>query len=82
MYGYIHQFDITVHIPRRPTASTTASCVMTPLNLHFGIPWIIFTIAEKNNIVFNPEKFHFAKDEVEFAGFSVTADSEVYQAHQ
>lgn len=55
---------------------------MTPLNLHFGIPWIIFTIAEKNNIVFNPEKFHFAKDEVEFAGFSVTADSEVYQAHQ
>ena len=28
----------------------------------------------KNGIVFNPEKFHFACDEVEFAGFLVTAN--------
>ena len=29
----------------------------------------------RNGIVFNPDKFQFAEDEVEFAGFRITADS-------
>lgn len=36
----------------------------------------------KNGIIFNPEKFHFAKEEVEFAGFWITKDCKTYEKNE
>ena len=73
--GYTRRFDdITVDTPRM------TRCIDDTLlwdnnfesaSLH-TVDYI--THCGENGIVFNPDKFHFACDEVEFAGFLVTTD--------
>ena len=73
--GYTHRFDnITVDTPRMTRCIDDTLLWDSNVESAFWHTVEYITHCGKNGIVFNPEKFHFACDEVEFAGFLVTAN--------
>ena len=73
--GYTHRFDdVTVDTPRKTRCIEHSLLWDETIESAFWHTLEYITHCGRNGIVFNPDKFHFAEDEVEFAGFQITAD--------
>lgn len=73
--GYTRRFDdITVDMPRKTRCIDDTLLWDRSLELAFWHTVDYITHCGKSGIVFNPDKFQFADDEVEFAGFVITSD--------
>lgn len=73
--GYTRRFDdITVDIPRKTRCIDDTLLWDGTTDSAFWHTLDYITHCGRNGIVFNPDKFKFACDEVEFAGFIITAD--------
>ena len=73
--GYTRRFDdITVDTPRKTRCIDDTLLWDNTMESAFWHTVNYITHCGKNGIVFNPDKFHFACNEVEFAGFVITAD--------
>ena len=73
--GYTRRFDdITVDTPRKTRCIDDTLLWDNTTESAFWHTLDYITHCSKNGIVFNPDKFHFASDEVEFAGFLITAN--------
>ena len=74
--GYTRRYDeIVSHIPRK------TKCIDDVLlwsdsveeSFHQAVQWL--DLCGRHGIVLNPDKFVFAQDQVDFAGFEITSDS-------
>ena len=74
--AYTKRFDdITVGFPD-VTRIVDDSCLYKPtIRDNFWHTCEYITLCGKNGVIFNPKKLVFARDTIEFAGFSVTPDS-------
>ena len=73
--GYTRQFDnITIDFPRKAKCIDDSLLWDTSLEDAFWHTVDYIELCSRNGIIFNPKKFHFANDEVEFAGFVIKHD--------
>ena len=70
--GYTRWFDdMTVDVPRKTHCIDNTLLWDETMESTFWHTLDYITHCGRNGIVFNPNKFHFADDEVEFAGFLI-----------
>ena len=73
--GYTRRFDdITIDMPRKTRIIDDSLLWDTGLEQSFWHTVQYLTHCGNNGIVFNPPKFQFGKDEIEFGGFLLTKD--------
>ena len=73
--GYTRRFDdVTVDTPRKTRCIDDSLLWDETIESAFGHTLEYINHCGRNGIVFNPDKFQFAEDEVEFVGFRITAD--------
>lgn len=73
--AYTRRFDnITVDMPRKTRCIDDTILWDNSIESSFWHTMEYINNCSKNGIVFNPQKFHFAEKEVEFAGFLITED--------
>ena len=71
--GYTRAFDnITVDFRRKAKCIDDSLLWDTTMEKAFWHTIDYITLCNRNGIVFNPKKFCFARDEVDFAGFTIT----------
>ena len=71
--GYTKRFDdITQGFPRVARIVDDSVLWDTEMTQSFWHTVRYIQLCANNGIIFNPEKFHFAKDVIEFAGFDIT----------
>ena len=71
--GYTKRFDdITLDFPRTVRCIDDSLLYNTDVSTSFWHTISYIELCAENGIVFNPEKFVFAEDTVEFAGFDIT----------
>lgn len=73
--GYTRRYDdITVDVKQKAKCIDDTLLWDEDIESAFWHTIDYLDLCSANGIVFNPQKFHFAEDEVEFAGFTVTLD--------
>ena len=73
--GYTRRYDdITIDVPRKSKCVDDTILWDDTIESAFWHTIDYIDLCAKNGIVFNTEKFHFAKDVVDFAGFTITED--------
>ena len=71
--GYTKRFDdITVDFPRTVRCIDDSLLYDTDISTSFWHTISYIELCAGNGIVFNPDKFEFARDTIEFAGFDIT----------
>ncbi|MEL6803743.1 MAG: hypothetical protein AAFO91_08190, partial [Bacteroidota bacterium] len=74
--GYCRRFDeIVSHIPKKTKCVDDTLLWADDVEQSFlqAVEWL--DVCGRNGIILNPENFVFAQQEVEFAGFIITAKS-------
>lgn len=73
--GYTRRFDdITVDIPQKTKCVDDTLLWDSNIEEPFWHTLDYLDLCCSNGVIFNPKKFAFAKDEVDFAGFTITKD--------
>ena len=73
--GYTRRFDdITVDVRRKAKCIDDTVLWDKDIEEAFWHTVDYITTCSEGGIIFNPKKFHFAKDEVDFAGFTLSTD--------
>ena len=73
--AYTRRFDdITIDMPRKTRCIDDTILWDESLEASFWHTMEYISHCASNGIVFNPQKFHFAEKEVDFAGFRITED--------
>ena len=73
--AYTRRFDdITIDMPRKTRCIDDTILWDESIETSFWHTIDYISHCGSNGIVFNPQKFHFAEKEVEFAGFRITED--------
>ena len=65
--------DITIDVPRKAKCVDDTLLWASTIEAAFWHTVDYLDLCSANGIVFNPDKFHLAADEVDFAGFTVTS---------
>ena len=72
--GYTRTFDdITVDFPRKAKCIDDTVLWDNTIDDAFWHTVDYITLCSQGGITFNPKKFHFAQDELDFAGFTLTS---------
>jgi hypothetical protein len=73
--GYTKAYDdFTIDFPRRTKCIDDSLLWDDTIEKSFWHTMDYISLCAKNGVVFNPKKFHFAQDEIEFAGFNITSN--------
>ena len=71
--GYTKAYDdFTIDVPRKTKCIDDSLLWDTNIEGCFWHTVDYITLCARNGVVFNPSKFQFARDEIEFAGFNIT----------